>query len=654
MKRTVILSYFLFIVCHSSFSQNVGIGTNTPDVSAGVDISSANKGLLIPRMTTSNIGLISAPAKGLMVYDTVLNQLMINMGTAASPAWQTVVYKSGWGLGGNSGINPSAQFIGTTDNQPLRFRINNTNAGELNPVTGNIFWGKGAGQNNTNGYSNIGIGADALKSNTSNTNLVAIGDSALFTNTSGWYNTAVGSHSLFTNSSGYLNTATGAESLYSNTTGLGNVANGASALSSNTMGNYNVAMGGSALGINTTGSNNSAIGTFALYLNTTGSQNVANGFQSLNFNSTASYNSANGVRTLFSNTTGEYNVANGYYSLYTNNASYNTANGAYSLYSNSSGWNNTATGYEAMRNNSTGHLNTSMGSEAMRSNTTGNENNAVGYYALYNNTSGSYNTAVGTAALFVNATAASNTAVGDYALYINNESFNTALGYSALYNTTVSQYNTAIGYAAGYSYNNGYNNVFVGANTDVNNGGYYNVIAIGQSTVVGGVNTARFGNAATSSYGGWAGWTNVSDGRYKKNIQENVPGLAFITKLRPVTYHLAAASLDEFLHKNNKIEMSDAGKKMYAKALMEKEKITYTGFVAQEVEAAAKKLGFDFSGVDAPKNENDTYGLRYAEFVVPLVKGMQEQQQQIEELKKEIDLLKEQNKTLMQLLNKKN
>ena len=65
------------------------------------------------------------------------------------------------------------------------------------------------------------------------------------------------------------------------------------------------------------------------------------------------------------------------------------------------------------------------------------------------------------------------------------------------------------------------------------------------------------------------------------------------------------------------------------------------------MEAAAKKLGFNFSGVDAPKNENDMYGLRYAEFVVPLVKAVQEQQQMIEELKtvnknlqKQIDELK--------------
>lgn len=59
----------------------------------------------------------------------------------------------------------------------------------------------------------------------------------------------------------------------------------------------------------------------------------------------------------------------------------------------------------------------------------------------------------------------------------------------------------------------------------------------------------------------------------------------------------------------------------------------YTGFVAQEVEQAAKKLGYDFSGVDVPKSKDGMYGLRYAEFVVPLVKAIQEQQKQIEELK---------------------
>jgi uncharacterized protein YlxW (UPF0749 family) len=57
-----------------------------------------------------------------------------------------------------------------------------------------------------------------------------------------------------------------------------------------------------------------------------------------------------------------------------------------------------------------------------------------------------------------------------------------------------------------------------------------------------------------------------------------------------------------------------------------------SGFIAQEVEAAADAVGYDFHGVDKPKNETSHYGLRYAEFVVPLVKAMQEQQELIETL----------------------
>jgi len=56
---------------------------------------------------------------------------------------------------------------------------------------------------------------------------------------------------------------------------------------------------------------------------------------------------------------------------------------------------------------------------------------------------------------------------------------------------------------------------------------------------------------------------------------------------------------------------------------------------------AATELGFDFHGVDKPKNEDAHYSLRYAEFVVPLVKGMQEQQAMIEELVKRIEELGE-------------
>ena len=64
--------------------QRVGIGTIVPDPSAVLEIKSANGGLLIPRMNSSQMWSIALPAKGLMVLDTMNNQLMINMGTHCS------------------------------------------------------------------------------------------------------------------------------------------------------------------------------------------------------------------------------------------------------------------------------------------------------------------------------------------------------------------------------------------------------------------------------------------------------------------------------------------------------------------------------------------------------------------------------------------
>src|SRR5258706_8868399 len=141
-KRLLVLHIFLLIsilsLPNDSFSQSIGIGTTTPDASAALDITATNKGLLIPRINIASINAIVNPARGLLVYDSVTNQLMANTGTPAAPNWQPIAGNSsagGWSLTGNSGINPVNQFIGITDNQPLRFRTNNIQAGELHPVT---------------------------------------------------------------------------------------------------------------------------------------------------------------------------------------------------------------------------------------------------------------------------------------------------------------------------------------------------------------------------------------------------------------------------------------------------------------------------------------------------------------------------------------
>ena len=74
------------------------------------------------------------------------------------------------------------------------------------------------------------------------------------------------------------------------------------------------------------------------------------------------------------------------------------------------------------------------------------------------------------------------------------------------------------------------------------------------------------------------------------------------------------------------------------------ENMRTTGFLAQDVAKAAKDCGYDFSGVD---NTADVYSLNYAQFVVPLVKAVQElskenenQTSLIENLQSQIDELK--------------
>ena len=305
------------------------------------------------------------------------------------------------------------------------------------------------------------------------------------------------------------------------------------------------------------------------------------------------------------------------------------------------GTSNTFVGNTANTTN-TGTYNTFVGNAAGRSNGAGTGNIALGASALVNSQSGSENVALGRSSMFNNTGGSYNTAVGNFALVGNTLNQNTAVGYFALANTSGAEGNTAIGYLAGNSHNNGYYNCFIGANTGVNGPGYYNVIAIGQGTICTAPSQVTVGNSATNSYRAYAGWSNISDGRYKKNIKENVPGLLFINKLKPVTYNLDATGLDNFLNKNRPKEnqISAEGKSGIDKALKEKESVIQTGFVAQDVEKAAKEIGYDFSGVDAAKNENDVYALRYTEFVVPLVKAVQELSSQNDELKKEINELK--------------
>lgn len=66
----VILTALIVTLSYPVSAQGVGIGTNTPNPSARLDIQSTNSGILIPRLTTVQRKGIANPEMGLMVFDT--------------------------------------------------------------------------------------------------------------------------------------------------------------------------------------------------------------------------------------------------------------------------------------------------------------------------------------------------------------------------------------------------------------------------------------------------------------------------------------------------------------------------------------------------------------------------------------------------------
>ena len=341
---------------------------------------------------------------------------------------------------------------------------------------------------------------------------------------------------------------------------------------------------------------------------------------------------------------GNTNVSFGYGALSNLRGSNNTATGYQALYSNISGNSNTANGYQALYNNTTGYGNIANGYQALYYNTTGSWNIAIGTYALEGN-NGNENTAIGLESLYYNYTGFGNTANGSQALYYNSTgSYNTAYGYSALVYNETGSFNTAIGLGSGGAINN-----------------LNNTTAIGYGAYATGSNEVRIGNSSVTTIGGQVNWTGTSDGRAKKNIKANVPGLAFINALQPVTYNWDLDAMDDLMGINKtKNSRRDSIEQAMPKELKEiikksreaKEKQIQTGFIAQDVEKTAKSIGYNFSGVDAPEDGKGAYGLRYAEFVVPLVKAVQELSEQNDKQKEVNDKQQKQIEELTELVNK--
>jgi len=150
----------------------------------------------------------------------------------------------------------------------------------------------------------------------------------------------------------------------------------------------------------------------------------------------------------------------------------------------------------------------------------------------------------------------------------------------------------------------------------------------------------------------WAanGTIQTSDERVKKDIEESKLGLDFITSLRPVSYKWIEGSKkvvrQVFVDKDgNEIPEGEQIPEGATPRRIIEESIsgerTHFGLLAQEVKAALPN-GVDFGGwvLTDKENPDSQQALRYDQFIAPLIKAVQEQQKQIEELSAEVAALK--------------
>lgn len=263
-SRLLLIALFLFVLNQQlAISQNgVGIGTNTPHPSALLHLQSTDKGLLVPKMTSTQINNIPSPSNGLLVYNTTASEL-----------WHWSLPKSKWVTLDNFELvdedEDSKIYVEDMPNNRDKVRINLNGSSALQFVRENraikfitpylatsIYIGNNAGKVDTSGLSNIGIGSNTLQYINDGLNTqsnLAVGVNALQNLGNGVPSGGIMSSNIGLGSSAGLDFVSGRSNIF-----LGGAAGG-----SLTSGNYNVFVGAASGMRNTLGSNNTIVGAIS-------------------------------------------------------------------------------------------------------------------------------------------------------------------------------------------------------------------------------------------------------------------------------------------------------------------------------------------------------------------------------------------------------
>ena len=470
MKRFP-LKFFIFLFTINISQAQVGIGTESPDTSSILELSSTSKGFLVPRMTDAQKNAISSPAQGLLFYRT-----------DGGAHTQGFYYKDNWWW----------KILATNDNKS--FYIGDVKVGAPSFGSQNTAFGNATFAYATSGSNNTAMGFFALSSSNGSNN-TAVGENAMRqgqSNVNGSYNTAIGSQALSNGDSGGYNTAIGALSIKA-TEGDNNSGLGYRTLINNTTGDDNTSVGYNSGVTNTTGSNNTLMGSNA----DVSSNNLSNATA---IGANATVNASNKIQL------GDSNVTNIETSAtftagavtYPNTDGTNgqvlktDGSGALSWTTVSSGATDINDLADAVVSNqetiiigstpnvgTEARYSTGVGKRVLEKITTGDENVAMGHQALGETTTGSYNTAMGSHVNFRNTTG----------------NFNSSFGVRVLENTSTGSSNTGIGASAGDTNTTGSNNTFIGRGSDANANNLSNATALGYNAIVNASNKIQLGDS---------------------------------------------------------------------------------------------------------------------------------------------------------------
>ena len=513
-----------------------------------------------------------------------------------------------------------------------------------------------------------------------------IGLQSGFSNTSGIYNSFMGFQTGYHNTVGSRNIFLGYQSGYSNSSGENNVFQGYQAGLANTTGSWNIFLGPYAGWRNKTGYSNIIIGNMAGYF-CTSSENTFIGQQAGsadtsgmlnvfigNFSGEGTTNGSNntylGYGASRMNQSGTNNISLGVTAGFNNHGNYNTLLGATSGYNNSNGSGNVFIGYGAgfseagsnkliISNNQSGALiygefdnnlvriNGDLYAQSTLINNgievnTGNTGNRLAYIDFHgDDTYTDYGLRIIRSGTGPNSASLINhRGTGDFNIATNEGAsltFSTfaaermrinSLGYvgfgtnapATRVDIAGGNWNIAGASEGDFRIGNGSYRLKIGVATSGGGSGDVRMTSMGGTSrlIMGGngvdVLTVTSTNVypwtdnaftlGTSSFR-WStiyaanGVINTSDGRLKSNIQRLDYGLESIMKLEPVSY-----TWKDGTDRNRKL-----------------------GLIAQDVDKVISEV------VDKGTDPAQTLGINYSELVPVLIKAIQEQQKQIDDLK---------------------